>query len=266
MLHLTSEEYVGEHSNIRIVERSPQPDFPEHCHNFSELVLVRAGHGMHVVNGEQSIILPNTMACVSSRDYHLFSENQNVMLLNVMYSKERLSLSSKTVDVIKKLESDKQNFVVNESAFHKIYSIAEHIKNEEILEDSYSNQMQLLLFEQLVLMIGRLSFERYQQSPVMNAIIYLCNNFKNADVSVNQVCTLFSVTQKSLGSKINEMTGLTTKRFINQLRIREAKLLLSRGKSVTEVAHLIGYNDSNYFSTKFKLSTGLSPKEYLKSH
>ncbi len=265
MLQLTSEEYVGKHTNIRIVERSPQPDFPEHCHNFSELVLVRSGHGMHVVNGEQMVILPNTMTCISNHDYHLFCENNNVMLLNIMYNKDRLSLNSQTVDVIKNLESDSQGFVVNEFAFKKIYAIAEQIKNEHNLDDVYSNQMQSLLFEQLVLMIGRLSFNKYQQSPLINAIIYLCNHFKNHEISVHHVCSLFNVTQKSLGTKITEITGLSTNKFLNLLRIREAKLLLGKGQSVTEVAHLIGYNDSNYFSTKFKSITGVTPKQYMKN-
>ncbi|PNH81273.1 helix-turn-helix domain-containing protein [Vibrio diazotrophicus] len=264
MLHLTSEEYVGEHSNIRVVERSPQSDFPEHCHNFSELVLVSSGHGMHVVNGEQALLFPNTIACISSRDYHSFYDNKDVMLLNVMYNKEDLMFSRQAVDVIKKLEIDGAGGIVTEKSFRNVYAIAETIKNEYSLNDPYSKQMQSLLFEQLVLMMGRLYFEKFQHSPVMNALIYLCNNFRDQNVSVTHVCNLFSVTQKSLSSKVSGLTGLSTNKFLNLLRIREAKLLLRRGLSVTEVAHLTGYSDSNYFSAKFKTVTGVSPREHVK--
>ena len=38
---------------------------------------------------------------------------------------------------------------------------------------------------------------------------------------------------------------------------------LQEGKSVKETAHLLGFNDQNYFSTVFKRITGTPPKEFI---
>lgn len=264
MLHLKSDEYVGTDCAIRIVERAPQPDYPEHRHDFSELILVSSGHGMHVVNGEQSLVLPNTLDCVSNQDYHLYADNQDVNLINILYKKEKLNIHPQSAEVINQLESGSRNFLINENAFNALYTLAQSLRSEQESTDQYAFHIQTLLFEQLLLNIARLRFEQYHNAPVINAIIYLGNNFKDNELSVSRICELFKVTPKVLNRKLHEMTGLTANKFINLLRWREAKLLLSKGRSITEVAMAIGYNDSNYFSTRFKSTFGLTPREYLK--
>ena len=265
MLYLKSEEYVGKHSDIRVVERTPQLDYPEHRHDFSELILVSSGHGMHVVNGQQTLMLPNTLACVGSQDYHLYAENRDVMLVNVLYNKGNLPIHGHSADIIKKLESNTQHLLLPEAAFQKLYLIAEEIKREQSSTDQYSRQMQVALFEQLLMCIGRLSTLNNENSPITNAVVYISNNFRQQDISVNRVCDLFKVTPKALNRYVFKTTGLTTNKLIHVLRIREATLMLRQGARITDVGLLIGYNDSNYFSTKFKSMMGTTPREYLKS-
>ena len=48
-------------------------------------------------------------------------------------------------------------------------------------------------------------------------------------------------------------------------RIGEAQtLLINTGYSATEIAFLVGYNDSNYFNTIFTKIVGMSPIKYRK--
>lgn len=50
-----------------------------------------------------------------------------------------------------------------------------------------------------------------------------------------------------------------------ELRIEKAKELLSIGKyKVYEVAEMVGYNSSRYFSKVFKIKTGVLPQHYKK--
>ncbi len=263
MLILKSDEYVGHESSIKALNRDPQSDYPEHCHDFSELVLVSAGSGIHIVNGHQSVVLPNTVACVSDHDYHQYADNNNVTLLNILYNKHRLSISRPAADVIKRLEDNRSHFLINENAFQHLDYIGQQIRHEQFSGSLHSNAITSLLFEQLLLCIDRFHSDRYQGCPVMQAVIYLCNNYKQQDLSVNQICDLFKISTRSLSNKLLELTGMSTNRFLNQLRIRKAMTLLQIGLSVTEVAYQVGYNDSNYFSTKFKSITGKVPKSYL---
>ena len=53
------------------------------------------------------------------------------------------------------------------------------------------------------------------------------------------------------------------KKFINISRITASeKYLLNTEKSITEIAALCGFNDSNYFASVFKKIKGITPKKY----
>jgi transcriptional regulator GlxA family with amidase domain len=56
--------------------------------------------------------------------------------------------------------------------------------------------------------------------------------------------------------------GLTPGRHLGELRIARAKELLARGTSVTETCFAVGYASLGTFSRRFKLTTGLSPREF----
>jgi two-component system response regulator YesN len=58
------------------------------------------------------------------------------------------------------------------------------------------------------------------------------------------------------------------RRFVDEVkavRIERAKILLSQGLSVRDVALEVGYGNIAYFSTLFRQTTGQSPSEYRKT-
>ena len=57
--------------------------------------------------------------------------------------------------------------------------------------------------------------------------------------------------------------GLTPMDYLVNKRIDEAKVLLEDGSlKIKDIARVVGYEDSLYFSKVFKKFTGVSPKEY----
>ena len=59
--------------------------------------------------------------------------------------------------------------------------------------------------------------------------------------------------------------GISPRYYINQQKIEYSKMLLQDGMSVTDIAMLLNFNTSSYFSTVFKKYTLFSPLEYLKT-
>ncbi|MEM6316825.1 MAG: AraC family transcriptional regulator [Bacteroidota bacterium] len=82
----------------------------------------------------------------------------------------------------------------------------------------------------------------------------------------NQSSTLINLAQQvgtnefTLKKGFKEVFGATVFNYWQELKMQEAKrMLLEEGKTVAEVAHLVGYKHSHHFSTAFKRMFGVSP-------
>jgi len=89
-------------------------------------------------------------------------------------------------------------------------------------------------------------------------------NFINADFSVNTLAAEIGMSTPVLYKKIKALTGMTVNNFIKSVRLKRAAQLLKQNQStVYEVAYMVGFNDSKYFSKEFTKQFGLTPSEYL---
>ena len=69
--------------------------------------------------------------------------------------------------------------------------------------------------------------------------------------------------KKIIALKMKICYGLTPMDYLVNKRIDEAKVLLEDGSlKIKDIARVVGYEDSLYFSKVFKKFTGVSPKEY----
>ena len=59
--------------------------FPEHHHDFHEIVVVEHGTGIHVFNGQPYTISGGTVCFISDHDRHLYEHTDNLCLTNVLY-------------------------------------------------------------------------------------------------------------------------------------------------------------------------------------
>lgn len=59
--------------------------------------------------------------------------------------------------------------------------------------------------------------------------------------------------------------GASLKQYVLKERLDRAKVLLSNGASVHEVAIVCGYADDSYFSKHFKHHAGVSPTDYKRT-
>ena len=71
------------------------------------------------------------------------------------------------------------------------------------------------------------------------------------------------ISRAQLHRKMKEITGISSGKFLRNLRMEQAARLLREGRiNVSQVADSVGYNDQAHFSTAFKSHFGMSPTEY----
>ena len=88
---------------------------------------------------------------------------------------------------------------------------------------------------------------------------------QNFDLKVEDIAKLSQMSSKNLNRKIKAITGLTAKKFIQEIRYWEARRMLETGEypSVKAVCLSVGLKDIRNFSRKFKERFGIYPSECL---
>ena len=103
-----------------------------------------------------------------------------------------------------------------------------------------------------------------EQTLTDQVILFIREN-RNQHITSEDICRQFYCSRSHMSTQFNKETGKTIREYINELRIADGKKLLKETTlSVTEIAFLIGFDSSNYFSQIFKKQVGMSPLKYRK--
>ena len=90
--------------------------------------------------------------------------------------------------------------------------------------------------------------------------------FENyTSITPEEIAAKLCLSYSSFRKTFKEYTGFSPAKFINDVRMRKAKeLLTNTSMNIKEIAYSVGYNNHDYFFTAFRHSTGQTPAEYRK--
>ncbi len=100
---------------------------------------------------------------------------------------------------------------------------------------------------------------------VNNMVEYVKSNYyENLDLPY--FAKRYFINVSYLGQLFKKKTGISFNKFLNQVRIQEAKRILKNEKiRIYEVAQRVGYKDANYFCLKFEELVHTTPTKYRES-
>ncbi len=154
--------------------------------------------------------------------------------------------------------------VVYAGSFH----LPEHAKPSKGKTAELRREMEFL--RELILLeleLWRKTAGSAKQHPadyyIRNVNFFIDRHFPG-DPSLEEAAETLRITPNYLGELIRRETGRSFRELLLERRIKEAQvyLKLHRHLSVTRIASLCGFHDSNYFSTCFRRIAGCSPREY----
>ncbi|WP_169334829.1 helix-turn-helix domain-containing protein [Salinimonas chungwhensis] len=77
-----------------------------------------------------------------------------------------------------------------------------------------------------------------------------------------EAASALAMSDRQLSRKLRAIFAMSFSETLKEYRIHRAKIMLSQGHQVTEVAYEVGFNTTSYFSRSFKASCNETPSQY----
>lgn len=144
--------------------------------------------------------------------------------------------------------------------------ILDKIETEYNLKDSFTDEIISCYTHSLFYLLMRNNESCVDiidsNKVIEQAVAYIRENF-SSDITLSSLAKRFSLSPEHFSRLFKKETGLGFSKYLNSLRLQYAEQLLktSEEQSITKVAEICGFEDSNYFSKKFKEVYGISPKK-----
>lgn len=99
------------------------------------------------------------------------------------------------------------------------------------------------------------------EKPIQQLCTYMKKHYAE-NITLQTLSDLSHFSKSYLLNAFTKQTGVSCYRYLQTIRIHEAKKMLEKGISVKEAALATGFNDQSHFTNFFKMFIGLTPKQY----
>ena len=135
--------------------------------------------------------------------------------------------------------------------------VANLIKTQNELKQRYSRKY--------IAEPSKITISSVDEELLKKAMSYIERNIDNNDYDVESFVSDMAIGRTLLYQKLNDITGMSIKEFIMDIRLkRAAQLLRESDLTISEISIMTGFANPKYFSICFKRHFELTPSEFKK--
>jgi AraC-like DNA-binding protein len=265
---------------IVVERRDPQEPFGLHCHEFSEIVIITGGTGVHITGTDSYELQTGDTFVIGGDRPHDYLNIDNLSLINILFVPSELPLS---LGDLQSLSGYHALFTLEPAwrSQHNFASrlqlspaeLAEALRMVAKLEHELSERRLGFRLMAMALMLELVTFlsRKYTESRSLTSqtlirigetISYIHRNL-DRPITLKELVAMSEMSRSNFLRMFEAAIGTSPIDYLIQLRIDEAsRLLSSTERSITDIAFAVGFQDSNYFSRQFRKTLGLSPRSY----
>ena len=255
-------------------------DYPEHFHNYFELMYVFSGELKQIVNGKEVVLKQGEYALLNRNVSHsILKSGEDDIIFNFIIRTEFFDYISSLMDS----ENEVFNFIL-ESMYSKnidgkclVFKVSDNETIKTIIENIitilYSNEpsrnIKIKLYVGLLLteftncvdgveLLGNSKYDNFMNIKILE---YISKEYKEG--SLSKIADRLNQPEYKICRVVKKYTGHTFKQLVQETRLNYAgKLLLTTKMPVSEIMNEVGYENITYFYKIFKSKYSLTPNEY----
>lgn len=251
-----------------------------HCHEFAELTVITGGAASHVTSQGSYPITAGDVFFVPPERPHGLADTNGLSLINVLFLPRRMSGFAEEVRGMAGWQAlfesepryrDAQGFAghlrLPPDELERVVGLVRELEAESRRLAPGGVALVEALFTQLVVLLARgygahASPAGRRLLAVQRAIDQI--EARHAEhVELEWLAKKAGMSLSTFKRAFKEITGTSPIDYLLQLRLaRACHLLRDADKTVTEVAHEAGFNDSNYFARQFRARMGSTPSRW----
>lgn len=251
--------------------------FPEHSHDFVEMVYMCSGQTTHIVNGKEIVLKEGELLILcQSAVQEIMSAGHDDIAVNFIVvpsffddvlkiiDEENTPLTEFIVDTIKGNNSETGYLHFKVSEVLPIQNLIENLTYNLLHKVSnkrnINQKTMALLFLQLINHTDKL--ESYEQDEtIVKVLRYIEDNYK--DGSLSKLAEILYCDTCYLSREIKRKTGKNYVELLREKRLSQACFYLKNTKmSIEDIIYSVGYQNVSYFYRVFEEKYGLSPRKY----
>ncbi len=251
--------------------------FPEHSHDFVEMVYMCSGQTTHIVNGKKVTLKEGELLilCQSAVQEIMPAKADDIAVNFIVVpsffddvlriiDEENTPLTEFLVDTIKGNNSETGYLHFKVSDVLPIQNLIENLTYNLLHKVSnkrnINQKTMALLFLQLINHTDKL--ESYEQDEtIVKVLRYIEDNYK--DGSLSKLAEILYCDTCYLSREIKRKIGKNYVELLREKRLSQACFYLKNTKmSIEDIIYSVGYQNISYFYRVFEEKYGLSPRKY----
>ncbi len=253
-------------------------DFPEHSHNYIEIMYVCSGSITHVIDGEEIVMAGGDILFMNKYVRHSIKKTGaddigiNFIILPEFFDIPLVMLkadkSNPLADFLLstlRIEDKKPRYLHFKTAGDcAVENLMENIISSLIKGEDRENINQFtmgLIFLHLFEAINTALPQSDGDAVVSAAIEYINKRYKDANLT--ELATSMHRSVSNMSKIIKNTSGCTFSRLLQKKRMEQAAVFLAdTSMSVAEIINAVGYENSSYFYKSFRSEYGMSPRDF----
>ena len=231
-----------------------------------ELILIRKGQGVHIIQGKSYNTSPGDLLIINSGAVHDESSRENEDL--AIYSCAITGLCLPGLAANHLTTSDRCPLLKTGSHFPRFVSLFQLMY--EVTSENGPHGPEIannLLHAILLLILERLAQEEKglgsQENDLLREVRTYLDSHYMEPLTLEELAESFHVNSYHLAHIFKKFYGYPLIQYMTRRRIGEAQtLLIDSAMSITDIALSVGYGSSSHFNRAFQKLTGMSPRNY----